>query len=93
MMNRTFVRNQRIEAAPLNEEAILFDPTSSKFFMLNRTSSFLWERLSTPATAESLAGDICKSFDNIAEADALIDVRATLDEMLSMELVVANDAG
>lgn len=90
-MNRTFQRNQRIEGAPLNTEAILFDPTSTKFFMLNRTSSFIWERLSTPATAESLTSDICKSFDNIAHADALNDVRTALDEMLSMELVVAND--
>ena len=90
-MNHTFRRNQRVEGAPLNEEAILLDPATSKFFMLNRTSSFIWERLSVPATAESLAGEICKSFDNVAPADALNDVRATLDEMLSMGLVVTND--
>ena len=90
-MNRTFQRNNRVEAAPLNEEAILLDRTTSKFFMLNRTGSFIWERLSTPTTAESLAGEICKSFENVAPADALNDVRATLDEMLSMELVIAND--
>lgn len=91
-MNRTFQRNPRVEAAPLNEEAILLDPATSKFFMLNSTSSFIWERLSMPATADSLAGEICKSFDKIAMPDALNDVRAALDEMLSMELVVANDA-
>jgi hypothetical protein len=90
-MNRTFHRNQRIEAAPLNEEAILFDPASSKFFMLNRTSSFIWDRLSSPATAETLAGDICKSFGNVTQSDALNDVRTALDEMVSMELVVASD--
>ena len=91
-MNRTFQRNQRIEAAPLNEEAILFDPTSSKFFMLNRTSSFIWDRLSAPSTAESLAGEVCKSFENIGPEDALKDVRTALDEMLSMELVVASES-
>lgn len=91
-MDRTFARNPRIEAAPLNEEAILLDPATSKFFMLNRTSAFIWERLSAPSTADSLAGEICKSFENVTPADALKDVRATLEEMLSMELVVTQDA-
>lgn len=91
-MDRTFKRNPRVEAAPLNEEAILLDPATSKFFMLNSTSSFIWERLSTPNTAESLAGEICKSFDNVAMPDALNDVRATLDEMLTMGLVVTNES-
>ena len=91
-MVRTFQRHHGVEAAPLNEEAILLDPVTSRFFMLNRTSSFIWERLSTPSTAESLAGEICKSFDNVAIPDALNDVRATLDEMLSMGLVVTNDS-
>lgn len=91
-MDRTFQKNPKVEAAPLNEEAILFDPTSSKFFMLNRTSSFIWEHLSAPKTAESLAGELCNSFENVEMAEALKDVRATLDQMLSMDLVVARDA-
>jgi hypothetical protein len=91
-MNRMFQQNPRVEAAPLNEEAILFDPTGSKFFMLNSTSSFIWGRLTSPSTAESLASDICKHFDNIAPADAMKDVQSTLEQMLSMELVVVKDA-
>jgi hypothetical protein len=89
-MDLTFQRHQRVEAAPLNEEAILLDPATSKFFMLNSTSSFIWEHLSTPTTAESLAGELCKAFDNVAMPQALNDVRAALDEMLSMGLVVTN---
>jgi coenzyme PQQ synthesis protein D (PqqD) len=92
-MGRTYERNQGVEAAPLNEEAILLDPATSKFFMLNRTSSFIWDRLATPTTAELLAGAICQSFDNVDMPDALRDVRATLDEMQSMGLVLSKDAG
>lgn len=80
-----------MEAAPLNDEAILFDPANSKFFLLNRTSSFIWDRLATPATAEALAGEICKAFDDVAPTDVQNDVRTTLDQMLSMELVVTKD--
>ncbi|HUP94269.1 MAG TPA: PqqD family protein [Burkholderiales bacterium] len=90
-MASTFERNPRVEGAPLNEETILLDPESAKFFMLNQTCSFIWEHLSNPATAESLAGELCKSFDNVALADALSDVRTTLAEMLSLELVITRD--
>jgi hypothetical protein len=81
-----------MEGTPLNDEAILLNPATSKFFMLNRTSSFIWDRLSKPTTAESLATQICESFDNIAPADALNDVKTTLDEMLSLDLVITGDA-
>ena len=89
-MVHTYVRNQAIEAAPLNDEAILLDPATSKFFMLNRTSSFIWDRLSTPSTAESLAGAICNSFENVEMSAALEDVQATLNEMQAAGLIVAN---
>jgi coenzyme PQQ synthesis protein D (PqqD) len=91
-MSRIFERNQAVEAAPLNEEAILLDPATSKFFMLNRTSSFIWDRLSKPSTAESLAGEICKSFENVEMSAALKDVKATLNEMQAAGLVIANGA-
>ena len=92
-MIRTYERSMGLEGAPLNDEAILLDPVTSRFFMLNRTSSFIWERLSTPTTAESLAGEICKTFDNVALPEALNDVRATLDEMLSIGLISSKDSG
>ena len=88
-----YERNQGVEAAPLNDEAILLDPATSKFFMLNRTSSFIWDHLSTPSSAESLADAICTSFDDVALPDALNDVRTTLDEMMSMGLVVSKKSG
>ena len=89
-MNRTFQRNPQVESAPLNDEAILLNPTTSRFFMLNRTSSFIWEQLSKPTTAESLAAQVCECFDGVTAADALNDVKTTLDEMLSLELVIAS---
>src|SRR5262249_39623808 len=65
IMNRTFQRTPQVESAPLNDEAILLNPTTSSFFMLNRTSSFIWDQLSKPTTAESLADQICETFDDI----------------------------
>lgn len=88
-MGMTFERNQEVEAAPLNDEAILLDPTSSKFFMLNNTSAFVWEQLSAPATIEGIATAIVGTFADVTPETAMVDVRNTVDELVSMNLVVA----
>ena len=75
----------------MNDEAILLDPATSKFFMLNRTSAFIWEHLSSPATAKSLASAICGHFSNAVPEDVEKDVGAALEDMLSMDLVVVRD--
>jgi len=88
-MGMTFERNQEVEGAPLNDEAILLEPTSSKFFMLNSTSAFVWEQLSTPATIEGIATAIVDTFADVTPETAMADVRNTVDELVSMNLVVA----
>ena len=88
-MGMTFERNQEVEASPLNEEAILLDPTSSKFFMLNSTSAFIWGQLSTPATVERIATAIVDTFADVTPEAATADVRSTLEELVSMNLAVA----
>ncbi len=86
-MEKTFQRNQEVEAAPLDEESILYDPGSSKFFMLNSTSAFIWEQLATPVTVEGIATAIGDAFEEITPEGALSDVRDTVDELVSMDLV------
>lgn len=88
-MGMTFEQNQEVEAAPLNDEAILLDPTSSKFFMLNSTSAFVWEQLSTPATIEDIATAIVGTFADVTPEAAIADVSSTLDELVSKNLVIA----
>lgn len=89
-MGKTFERNQQVEAAPLNEEAILFEPNSSKFFMLNSTSAFIWEQLSTPVSIERIATAIADNFADVTPQNAVADVRNTVEELVSMDLVVAS---
>jgi hypothetical protein len=89
IMAMTFKQNQEVEAAPLNEEAILLDPISSNFFMLNSTSAFVWEQLSTPATIEGIATAIVDNFADVTKENAIADVSTTVEELVSMNLVVA----
>ena len=88
-MEKTFEQNQEVEASPLNEEAILFDPTSSNFFMLNSTSTFIWEQLSTPVTIERIATAIAERFADVTPEKAIVDARDTVEKFVSMDLVVA----
>lgn len=90
-MGQQYKRNPRMESAPLQEEAILFDPAASKFFVLNRTSSFLWDRLAQPSTVESLAHEVCTRFSEVGSAEALRDVGGVVEQMLALELIVSDD--
>ena len=87
-MNTLFRRSSTIEAAPLQEETMLLNPSVNKFCLLNRTASFLWTRLETASTAEQLAAELCKNFSDVSVADATRDVQSTLEQMVSLELVV-----
>jgi len=88
-MEMTFEQNREVEAAPLNEEAILLDPTSSQFFMLNSTSAFIWDQLSSPATIDRIATAMVDSFADVTTETAIADVSSTLEELVSKNLVVA----
>jgi len=90
-MGKTFERNQEVEAAPLNEEAILFHPASTKFFMLNSTSAFVWDQLATPATVEGIATAVVNNFANVTPENAISDVRSTVEEFVALDLVRAGD--
>lgn len=88
-MAKMFERNQEVEAAPLNEEAILLDPSSSNFFMLNSTSAFVWDQLSSPATIDRIATAMVDTFADVTPETAIADVSSTLEEFVSKNLVVA----
>ena len=84
----TLRRNPEIEAAPLKDELLLFNGSANKFFVMNVTAAFLWERLREPAGEEALAEALCASFSGIAAHQALADVRQTVKSMLDLGLLV-----
>jgi hypothetical protein len=86
-MTHAFVRNSSIEMAPLQDETILLDPGQNRFCVLNRTATFMWNRLANPLTADTLAADICESFSGIAMETALSDAERTLQLFLSLKFV------
>lgn len=84
-----FSRNPRIEEAPLSGEVMLFDPESSKFFVLNRTMAFVWRRCGREHTVAKMVDDLKQEFDGVEPGSAETDVRTALDEAISLGLIVA----
>jgi hypothetical protein len=74
----------------MHQETILFDPTSKRFCLLNRTAALLWERLAEPSTVEQVSADICRTFGEADTREVERDVQAVLRELTDLALVVAD---
>ncbi|HXD07693.1 MAG TPA: PqqD family protein [Burkholderiaceae bacterium] len=92
-MLERYQQSSGIEFAPLQDEVILFHASSNKFCVLNRTSSFIWSELKQPTSREEIAQRLGESFSGVDVQQALSDVDAMLEEMLSLGLVVSVPAG
>ena len=92
-MESSFRRNVGIEAAPLQDEVILFHAPSNNFCVLNRTSSFIWSQLAEPTTCEGIAAGMGARFKGVTLSEAMSDVDAALKEMLALGLIVGVETG
>ena len=80
-------RNAAIEEAPLQDELMLFNPTSSQFFVLNRTMAFAWKKLDSDASLEDIAAGITQTFAGVTFEAAIADVRKAIDNLLALGLI------
>ena len=87
MNGSPYVALQGLEAAPLENGAVLYHPQTKKFIMLNRSAAMIWGELATPKTREQLIGRLCAVYPDVDESVAINDVAAALEELKSLELV------
>lgn len=78
-----------IEAAPLQEETVLYLPALKKFCLLNRSAAFIWAELQTPRTAAELATRLQTAFTGADEVVAARDVTDTLRQLVELGAVAA----
>src|SRR5262249_50350075 len=88
-----FQQNAGIEAAPLQDEIILFHSASNRFCVLNRTSSFIWSQLKEPATSDQISRHLQDSFSEAVPGKVTSDVDSALQEMLGLGLIVRVEDG
>jgi hypothetical protein len=86
-----YKRNAAVEAAPLKEESVLFNPGTNKFCLLNKTMSFIWSSLEQPASADQIGNTLARSFAGVTENEARKDAESALSQMLELGLLVASN--
>ena len=69
-------------------ETLLYHKDTKKFCRLNATAAFLWQCLEQPRSVEELAAALCEEFDGVEHDRARRDVRAALDELVELSVVV-----
>ena len=83
-----YQQNSGVETAPLQDEVILFHPTTGKFFVLNKTSSFIWSTLREPSTSRQISEKLQASFKKTPDSNIPDDVDTVLKEMVSQGLII-----
>ena len=87
-MSFRYRRNPAIEAAPLQQDMILYEPAGNRFLLLNGTAAFLWDRLAQPATADQLSDEVCRHYEGVDKNAALEDVHRALAELQELAAVI-----
>ncbi len=88
LSDRPLRRNPQVEEAPLQEELMIFDPQSSRFFVLNRTMTFVWRRCDGSRAVAEMVDELRNEFADVDRATAEGDVKKALGELASLGLVV-----
>jgi len=87
-----YQRNSAAETAPLDRGVVVLEPKSRKFCALNQTSNLIWSSLEWPTSAEQLAELLAERFEGVTPSEALRDVQAIIEEMISVGIVLPLDS-
>jgi coenzyme PQQ synthesis protein D (PqqD) len=84
-------RNPKVEEAPLQGELMLFDPATSRFFVLNRTMAYVWRSCEGAIYWDGLVEGLAAEFSGVEPHAAEAHLRQAVDELMKLGLVF--DAG
>jgi len=85
---KTLSRNPKIEEAPLESDLMLFDPASSKFYVLNRTMAFVWRECDGQKTVDAILERMTQNFRDVDRATASKDLGVAVEQLVSLGLVI-----
>ena len=84
--------NQKYQQCPgivqetIGKQTFILLPRKGKLVELNKTASFIWQRLEKPQDIIQLAKLLCQKFD-VATAAAQKDVRAAVQKLTKLKLI------
>lgn len=86
-MPSVYRRMASVEAAPMQDETILFNPSTSGFCVLNPSAALVWNSLESPQSVDVLARQLCEAFRGVTKDQAMQDTESVLREFTSLSLV------
>jgi len=81
-------RNPEIEQAELNNELLLLNNKSNRFFVMNAAAAVIWEKLAQSVSEQDLVGELCNRFRGVTPDQALSDVKETVTSMRELDLIL-----
>lgn len=85
---RNLRRNPKIEEAPLQGELMLYDPATTKFFVMNATMAFLWRQCDGERPLSAIVEQLSREFSDVDPVAARAELGKSLDELVSLGLLV-----
>src|SRR5207244_4794802 len=78
----------QVEEVRLQGEVMIVGPVSSRFFVLNRTMTFVWRRCDGAHRVAEMVDELRHEFAEVDPATAEGDLKRALGELVSLGLVV-----
>ena len=71
---------------------MLFDPVTSKFYVLNRTMAFVWRECDGQKTVDAILERMTQEFAGVDRNSASKDLGVAVDQLVSLGLVQAQQS-
>jgi hypothetical protein len=86
-LHAAYRKAHTVEEAPLQGDLMLFEPSTSKFFVLNTTMAFVWNSLDGAARVADVVRSMHSAFEGVEASVAEADVNHAIEELLSLGLI------
>lgn len=90
-LERRFRRAADVESTAVGDRVVLYHRGSGTALVLNPTGTTVWAALAQPATTQGLASALREKVPALAEADAIEDVSALIDDLRRRGVVTAEE--
>src|SRR5260370_39586680 len=86
-MTECYLRNPKIEEAPLGSDIMLFDPAKSQFYVLNSTMAYLGRLCEGEFDMDGIVKSVPNDFALFGGAPVAADMNAGLEAVLALGVI------
>jgi hypothetical protein len=83
-------RSEKVDETRVGERVVLYHRGTGSGVVLNPTGSFIWEALTSPQSADDLAGQLASRFPSTARERIATDVSTYMESLLENGLITSD---